>query len=193
MSGHLIVILGIQGSGKGTQAGLLVQKFGWTLATAGDLFRDRAAIDDELGRAVKANLDSGQIMTIGQWEAVVGERLARMKPDETMIFDGLLRSPEQVAVFERIRTGHNLPQPLILALQLPRERAFERLMERRRADDAPELINRRIDWSEELMMPVLDHYRPLGQVIDINGDQAVTAVHEEIIQKLTDTGILPHA
>ncbi len=186
MAAPILVMLGPQGSGKGTQSELLSHRLGISMVVAGDLFREEATKDTPLGQSVKALLDAGAIQTIENWKQVIGNYLKQSDVDRGLIFDSLLRSMEQVESFDRILAERHFDQPLIINLQVPTEVSVERLLGRGRYDDTQELIRRRLEWSETDMQPVIGHYRDLGRVLDINGDQTVEQVHAEIVAKLKE-------
>lgn len=189
MTGQILVILGPQGSGKGTQAELLAKRLDIPLVVAGDLFRAESVKGTSLGRSVKALLEKGEIQTIANWEQVVGNYLADADVSRGLLFDSLLRSMEQVASFDRILTTRHFNQPTIINLQVPTEVSVTRLLGRGRSDDTEPLIRRRLEWSATDMQPVISHYRAQGQVLDINGDQTVEQVQAEIVAKLKERGL----
>lgn len=190
---HVLIFLGPQGSGKGTQLELLQAIVGWPVIVMGDVFRAEATKATPRGQAVKALIDGGEIVPPKLWEPVLRDYLATFQHSGSILLDGVVRSPEQVSAFDRIRAELNLPEPLIINLQVPREESMTRLLKRHRHDDTREAIERRLQWSAEQTKPVIDHYRQSDRVIDINGNQSVDAVHQEIVHKLTDAGILSNA
>lgn len=185
----LILMVGLQGSGKGTQSALLADRLKLKHFVAGDYFREIQKEESDIGRKVKERLDKGQIMTIELWDEVVGQQL-RLVEDKSMILDGVLRSIEQVEIFEKIQAKKNWPQILILNLKVPRQVSVDRLLKRGRHDDTPQQISTRLDWSEQEMKPVLEHYRAKNQVIDINANQPVQDVEAEINQQLVKLGLV---
>ena len=190
-SGPLIIVLGPQGSGKGTQAQLLSERCHIPNVSAGDLLREAATKPTDLGRAVAALLRAGQLVTIDQWEAVVRSYLNEHDLSAGYLLDGVVRSLEQVSRFDELLTKKQLSQPWILFINLDDAVATERLLKRNRDDDTASQIRERLAWSRTQVEPVIDHYRSLGRVVEVNGDQTIEQVHAEIIDGLADIGALP--
>lgn len=184
----LLVFAGPQGSGKGTQATLLAEQFDLPLAVAGDLIRTVAQEKTELGHKTANLINNGQYVTLDIWEQIIGEYLRSTDLTRGIILDGFIRTMDQVHRFNDMQQEQTLPPILIINLTLPRDRSIERLLKRGRHDDTMEAIERRLKWSETDVKPAVDYYREIGQVIDINGDQAIDEVHDEIVAKLTDGG-----
>ena len=183
------LFLGPQGSGKGTQLELLNQRFGLPVVVMGEVLRTEAATGTELGRRIAALIDQGTLVTIDLWEAALEAYLVTIDVSRGLMADGLLRTMEQVNSFERIQAKLGLSNPLVLNIQLPRDVSIDRLLKRGRHDDTREAIESRLAWSESDVLPVIDHYRAMNQVIDLNGDQTIEAVHAEILEKLQDRGV----
>jgi adenylate kinase len=186
----LLVFLGPQGSGKGTQSHLLVEKLNVPRAEAGQLCRDASKQDTPLGHAIKAVMDRGELLPIDLWRPVIEQKLKSIDVSEGMIFDGFLRAPNQLAAYEDFRQELHLPEAIVVNLNLTREKSIERLMKRGRVDDTPELIATRLEWSENQVEDVLIHFRTLGKLIDVNADQPIETVQQEIIEKLKISGII---
>ncbi len=186
----LILFIGIQGSGKGTQASALAADLDLPLIIAGDMFRAVAAEPTELGRAVKENLAHGRIMTTQQWKAVVGRYLETQDLRRGAVLDGVLRSPDQVEAFQKIVAEQSLPPLVVLYLALKEEVAFNRLLKRARADDKPAQLQERFAWSRAQTLPVVEHYRSRGTLFEIDGDQSIDDVHAAIASALVEAGVI---
>lgn len=186
----VLVFLGPQGSGKGTQSTLLAQELLLPRSEAGQLFRDEAKQDTPLGRAIKEKLDRGEHMTTDLWKPVIERELRAVDGSKGMIFDGFLRNPDQLAQYEQFRKQYHLPEAIIIHLKLTREQAIERLMKRGRADDTPELIEKRLAFSAAKIKDILDHFRANDTVIDIDADNAIEVVQQSIRDALKARNII---
>ncbi|MBI2590150.1 nucleoside monophosphate kinase [Candidatus Berkelbacteria bacterium] len=186
----LLVFIGIQGSGKGTQASLLSKKLNLQHIIAGDIFRIVAQEPTPLGKSVADNLNHGRIMTIEQWAAVVGHYLEMQDLRQGVILDGVLRSPEQVSQLAKIISTKHLPAVYLIYLRLNRDQALARLLIRGREDDKPEQLAERFRWSEQQTLPVVDLYRELGQITEVNADQSIEDTQAEIVAKLKTQGLI---
>jgi len=109
-----IVLLGAPGSGKGTQAKLLVEKYQIPQISTGDLLRAAVAAGTELGKKAKAAMDAGQLVTDDVVLGMIQERLAEPDAKAGFILDGFPRNIPQAQSLDAMlaRTG----QPLQLAL-----------------------------------------------------------------------------
>lgn len=187
---RLLVFLGPQGSGKGTQSTLLAEKLNLPRAEAGQLCRDAAKEDTPLGRAAKKLIEHGEYFPLEIWKPIIEKQLKTVDGSKGMVFDGFLRTRDQLAAYEEFRVIYNLPKAMIIYLNLSREKAIERLTKRGRVDDTPELIAKRLAWSSAQVKDILDHFRSLGKTIDIDSDQSIEVVQQEIIDKLVAKGII---
>ena len=190
LKNQILVLLGTQGSGKGTHSELLSKKFNIPQVIAGDLFREKAKENSLIGKRIKARLDRGKLMTIDLWEKTISSYLQKHNFKEGVIFDSLLRSMAQVKRFDAIKKKKDLPDPWIIFISLSEDEAVKRLLKRNREDDTPENIRSRQAWSRSKMMPVINYYRKKNRVLEINGDQSIKEVHKDILKALKNKGIL---
>ncbi len=187
----IIIVIGPQGSGKGTQAALIARDYDMSSITAGDLFRNVAQENSDLGRRAKAVLDAGGLMPIDLWEAVVGSYLKRVDLTRGYLLDGVIRSMEQVDRFDQIVAAQSLSEPFVLSITLDEAVAIKRLLKRGRHDDTPEQIRVRLAWSQQEVQPVIDHFRKLGRLVEVDGDDTIDVVHQKIVVALTKVNALP--
>src|SRR6516225_5442954 len=92
-----LTLFGPPGSGKGTQAGFLVEHFGIPQVSTGDLFRAEIKADTELGRQVRTYMDRGDLVPDDVTLEVVRRRLAEPDADSGALFDGFPRTVAQAA------------------------------------------------------------------------------------------------
>ena len=187
---RLLVFLGPQGSGKGTQSTLLAETLNIPRAEAGQLCRDAAKEDTPLGRTAKKLIENGEYFPLEVWKPIIERQLQTIDGSRGMVFDGFLRTRDQLAAYEEFRVTYNLPKAMIIYLNLSKEKAIERLTKRGRVDDTPELIAKRLAWSSAQVKDILDHFRSLGKTIDIDSDQEIAVVQQEIVDKLAAKGII---
>lgn len=168
-----ILLIGPQGSGKSTQAEFLAKDLGLPKITMGDLFRQIAITDSEEGRRIKQILDSGQLVDDQTTAGLVKRRVDGGNTRDGFIMDGYPRTIEQVNIFDP-----NFDK--VIYLDVPRESVVERLMQRGRADDTRELINKRLDLYYQQTQPLLDYYRKKGILVEIDGTGDIQKVQDEI-------------
>jgi adenylate kinase len=183
-----VLLLGPQGSGKGTQAKRIEAEYGIPHIATGDMLR--AAIEDEteLGRRVKPILESGKLVPDELMIDLIRERLGRPDADEGFILDGFPRTAPQADALDTMLDEIGRSLSIVFEFQLPDEVARRRLLRRAelegRADDAPEAIDRRLALYHELTEPLVEHYRLQGNLVGIHGDRPVNEVFAEIQQAL---------
>ncbi len=165
-----IVLLGPPGSGKGTQGTRLADALGIRHLSTGDMLRAEAAAGTDLGRQVTPYLESGELVPDDLLLAVVRHALDEAGAAGGYVLDGLPRTAAQV--------GHLPADDLAIYLELPDDVARARLMARGegRADDDPEIIDRRLAVYHAQTAPVLDVYRRRGRLATVDGNQPPDAV-----------------
>ncbi len=128
----LVVFLGPPGAGKGTQAARLSAKYGIPQVSTGDMLREAVAADNDLGRTVKAIMDSGDLVEDDTMRDVVRERLKKPDTAAGAILDGFPRTSVQATALDELlqQTSHQ-GVDLVLYLDVPEDVLVERLSRRR--------------------------------------------------------------
>jgi adenylate kinase len=139
--GLYIILMGVQGSGKGTQAKFLVEKYGIPHISTGDLFRDMKTLDTPLAREVQAYLKAGALVPDEITDRVAAERLQQDDAKGGAILDGYPRNLAQVQAFERMLAERGEHIALVLVLELDREIAIKRAEGRRYSQDKQRVYN----------------------------------------------------
>lgn len=169
-----LVILGRQGSGKGTQAQRLVEAYGPVHISTGDMLRAAVVAGTELGLRAKALMDAGDLVGDKLINDIVAERLSEADVAERgFLLDGYPRTPDQAFALETVLAVFGTPMDVALNLDVPVDAATARMLERGRADDTEEAIRRRLDLYESETAPLLAWYgdRDLLAVVDGLGDE----------------------
>ncbi len=179
-----LVLFGIQGSGKGTQAKRLAAEFGYDIFEAGGELRKIAASGSELGVNVKSYIDAGNLVPHEIIMQVVKEAIAHRPKTQKILFDGIPRDIHQMKDFDSIMsdTGRDFRCIHIL---LSAEEGMKRILGRAklegRADDADTaIIEKRMKTFGEKTMPVIQAYEEKGKVVEISGEKDVNTVYEEM-------------
>jgi adenylate kinase len=179
-----LLLLGPQGAGKGTQAKRISKEHGIPHIATGDILREAVAAGSELGRRVKPIMESGALVPDELMIDLIRERLGSADTEPGFVLDGFPRTLPQAEALDEMLAEIGRPLNLILELQLLDETAIERLAGRAaiesRADDTPEAIRRRLELYHELSEPVVEHYRPTGNLVGIHADRNVDEVFLEI-------------
>lgn len=182
-----IILIGRQGSGKGTQGKILAEKYGYQIFETGGALRAMAQEDSDLGRKVKDITSRGDLVPNEIVMEIVADFLEGLDKKTPVIFDGIPRSVEQQeSLDEEIqKAGRSY---IALEIKLSTDRAVERLIERGktegRADDNIVAIQKRIENFETFTMPVIKNYEDRDLLIAVDGDQELEVVTEEVIKAL---------
>lgn len=179
-----LVFFGIQGSGKGTQAKKLAAEFGYEIFEAGGELRKIAASGSKLGDTVKSYIDQGHLVPHQIIMQVVKEAVSARPKTTKILFDGIPRDVDQMRDFDAIMAAADRPFRCIEIL-LSEDQAKARILGRAkaegRADDAnAEIILRRMDTFKQKTRPVIETYRKVGNLIEIDGNRGVDAVYEDL-------------
>jgi adenylate kinase len=131
MSSRVILFLGPPGSGKGTQSSLLSGQLGIPALSTGDMLRAEARQDTPAGLKLRGILASGALVADEVVCDAVRSRLRRELPARGMILDGFPRTRKQAECLDGILSGMGMPGPMVLHLDVARERLLSRLTARR--------------------------------------------------------------
>ena len=168
-----LVILGRQGSGKGTQAARLVEAYRPIHISTGDMLRAAVAAGTELGLQARALMDAGDLVGDDLINGIVAERLAQPDVAENgFLLDGYPRTPDQAAAMEVFLAEAGTPLDAAVNLDVPVDEVTARMLARGRADDTEEAIRRRLALYESETAPLLAWFadRGLLDVVDGLGD-----------------------
>ncbi|MDQ5820653.1 MAG: adenylate kinase [Actinomycetota bacterium] len=183
-----ILLLGPQGSGKGTQAERIARTYGIPHIATGDMLRAAMAAGTELGRRVKPIYDAGELVPDDLMIELIRERLSEPDAEEGLVLDGFPRTPEQAEALDDMLLEIGRPLDVVFDLQIDEPTAVERLLGRARdegrTDDTPEAIATRLELFRKKTLPVIEHYRAQGKVVGIHAAGTVNEVFNEIQETL---------
>ena len=181
-----LLLLGVQGSGKGTQAKRLAAEYGLEHLSTGDMLRQAIAEGTELGRRVKPILEAGDLVPDDLMIELIRKRLEAPEAAVGFILDGFPRTMAQADALDSMLAEVDRPLSVVLELQVPDDVAIQRLRKRAveegRSDDTPEAIANRIDLYHRETKPLVSHYRLAGNLVGIHGDRSENEVFSEIQQ-----------
>lgn len=180
-----LILVGIQGSGKGTQAKILVEKHGFQILETGSFFRSLRDNNSDLARRVITTIDKGEYVDDQTVIEIVEGLLAGMDPAKPILYDGIPRSePQRIALEEILKERERDFQ--VISINIPQEEAFDRLSKRSdlegRKDDTPEGIKNRIDLFHELTEPMIASWHKQGRVTEIDGMGSIGDISQRIQQ-----------
>jgi adenylate kinase len=167
-----LVLLGRQGSGKGTQGTRLAAHFQIAHISTGEMLRNAIRLGTPVGRAVQDTIDQGRLVDdelIGSLvKGRLGEADARTRG---YLLDGFPRTLPQAHALDDIARAR--PINVVIDLDVPRDIVMARLNARlaveHRADDSPAAVERRLALYEEQTAPLIAHYRKQGVLAQVDG------------------------
>jgi adenylate kinase len=188
-----LLIVGPQGSGKGTQGVRIAEAFGIPAISTGDVFRGAVADGTPLGQQVKAIIESGNLVPDELTSAVVRDRLSQADAGDGFLLDGFPRNIAQVASLDDFLEGREESLDAVIELVVPRDESIARLSQRAaeqgRTDDTDEVIANRLAIYERETAPILDVYRTRGVVDRIDGVGGLDEITERIVAALEARGL----
>ena len=126
-----IVLMGAQGTGKGTQATILAQAYRIPHISTGDILRQAVKDGTPLGKKAQAVMERGELVSDDIMIGIVRERLARPDCEKGFIFDGFPRTIAQADAFTEAVRDRGLRLDAVVSLEVPREILLERMTGRR--------------------------------------------------------------
>jgi adenylate kinase len=185
-----ILLLGPQGSGKGTQAKLISKTYGVPQIATGDMIREMKELDIPVGREVKAVYDAGELVDDDLMIRLIEGRLDRGDTLPGFVLDGFPRNMAQAEALDELLRELGRDVDVVFDFQIADrdtllERMLKRAAEEGRSDDTPEAIRRRLELYEQETAPLVEYYRTTrGNVVGIHADRPIEQVFSEIRETL---------
>lgn len=203
-----LIILGPQGSGKGTQADLLSKHFNVPHIDGGQLLRNEIAQKTDIGKKIAAPMKRGELIPSEIMDDIIRNRIDQPDCEKGFIFDGYPRQLEEAEFLDSITEIE-----AVIILDIPDELAVRRLAARRicvgctvplygapqdikkpcgdcggkleqRADDQPEAVKRRLELYHAQTEPLIEYYRPRGIVHVVDGSKGIQPVFKNLLKAL---------
>ncbi len=208
-----LLIMGLPGAGKGTQAAKIVEKFHVAHISTGDMFRAAMANQTEMGVLAKSYIDKGELVPDEVTNGIVKERLSQDDIKETgFLLDGYPRTIEQAHALDETLAELGIELEGVINIEVNPDCLLERLSGRiihrktgetfhkvfnppvdykeedyyQREDDKPETVKRRLDVNIAQGEPIIAFYRSKGLVHDIQGNQDINDVFSDIEKVLSN-------
>ena len=185
-----VLLLGIQGSGKGTQAKRIAAEYDSPHVATGDILRKAIEDGTTLGKEVEGILARGELVPDATMIDLIRERLS---DSDGFVLDGFPRTMAQAEALDEMLAEINRPLDVVFVLQVPdnvaRERLAKRALEEGRADDTPAAIDTRIATYHRETEPIVEHYRARGSLVPIPGTGTVEEVFRQIQDALEQVAV----
>ena len=203
-----LLIMGLPGAGKGTQAAKIVEGYQVAHISTGDMFRAAMANQTEMGVLAKSYIDRGDLVPDDVTNGIVKERLSQADIREKgFLLDGFPRTIDQAYALDQILKELDLKLEGVINIEVDPNSLLERLSGRiihketgetyhkvfnppagdyneddyyQREDDKPESVKRRLEVNIAQGAPIIEHYRAEGLVHDIDGNQEIGKVTSDI-------------
>ena len=185
------MVLGPQGSGKGTQAKKIAATYGIPHIATGDMIREMMQRPTELGAELREVYDRGDLVSDDLMIRLIRDRLDRGDTLPGFVLDGFPRTLVQAEALDDLMSELGRPIDIVFEFQVPdRQQLFDRLLKRareeNRSDDAPEAMQRRLELYDTETAPLVEYYRSTrGNVVGIHADRTIEDVFHEIQQALS--------
>lgn len=215
-----LIFFGPQGSGKGTQAKLLAERFNLRHLSSGEALRQTARSVTPLGRYLSRQLATGRLTPISKLLEVFAVSIEKIPNGQGIVFDGFARQITETRLFLRKlkKLGRHIDAALLI--DISEKETIKRLSRRLqcascnrvfiassklragtkcpncggllfvRSDDGPAAVKRRLRLYRKRTLPVIRHFQKQGLLVKINGEQSVEAVRRDIVAALGRRGFI---
>lgn len=185
-----MILLGPPGAGKGTQAARISERLNIPAISTGDIFRKNIAEGTELGKAAKSYIDKGEYVPNEVTNGLVHDRLHWDDAVEGFLLDGYPRTLDQVEELERMLDADGLSLDVAVEITADTEEIVKRLLKRateqNRADDTEPVIRHRMEVYTAQTQPLVDVYRDMGLLVQVDGIGEIDEVTERIYEALSE-------
>jgi len=192
-----IVLFGPPGAGKGTQAKILTQNYGWPQLSTGDMLRAAIKAGTDLGKQVEAIMAKGNLVSDEIVVGIIGERYDQPDCKFGAIFDGFPRTVAQAEALDKMLAGRKRKIDHVIELKVDEAALLARAEKRYneaiakgeepRADDNPETVKNRQTVYHRDTAAVLPYYRAQGKVTAVDGMALIETVTAAIAKAIDAT------
>jgi len=177
----IVFVVGGPGSGKGTQCEKIVEKYGFTHFSSGDLLRAEVVSGSEKGDWLKSIMEKGELVPLEEvLELIKKNMISSSESSKGFLIDGYPREIEQGIKFENTIA----PCTFVLWIDASQQTMMERLLHRAktsgRADDNEQTIKNRLETFVRATEPVIEYYKKQNKVKQINSELPVDDVFEQV-------------
>jgi adenylate kinase len=178
-----LLLIGAPGSGKGTQAELLAERFGIAHISSGDLLRQNVRENTSLGQQIRQYVDKGDLVP----DSLVMNMLRKpvLAATNGYVLDGFPRTVDQAEAAYAVVEPLGAEVQAAIHLEVPHPELIRRLLARGRgSDDTQEVIEHRLQVYDQKTVPLLEYYAGREWMFAVDGTQSPEAVHEDIVRRI---------
>jgi adenylate kinase len=187
-----ILLLGPQGSGKGTQAKRLAEEYGLVHIATGDILRGAMEEGSDLGDRVREYYERGELAPDDLMIELIRKGLSANGASEGFILDGFPRNMAQAEALDKMLRDIGKPLDVVFELQLSDEECLKRMQKRAaeegRTDDTPEAMRKRLEIYHAETEPLVEYYRVRGNLVGIHADRSIPQVFAELQETIEHMG-----
>ncbi len=180
-----IILFGPPGSGKGTQASKLVEKYKLAHISTGDLFRSETSQKTELGLKALEYMSQGMLVPDEVTIGMLKNKVASLPDVKGFIYDGFPRTSPQAQALDAMLCEKNEEIGILLSLEVPEQEIIARILNRglssgRPDDNDEQIIRKRIQVYLSETAIVFDHYNTLGKSFKVDGVGSIEDIFERL-------------
>ena len=189
-----IILLGPPGSGKGTQAQRLVQRYGIVQLSTGEMLRAAVAAGTPVGLRAKDIMASGGLVPDEVVVGVIADRIEQGDAKKGFILDGFPRTVPQAAALDDLLKHKHLKLDAVIELRVNESALLQRVEtrvaemqargEKVRVDDTPEVLTKRLAAYRSLTEPLIHYYSERRKLLTVDGMMSIEQVTREIARIL---------
>lgn len=193
MKAMRMTILGPSGGGKGTQAKLIEEKYGWKHISVGEEFRRQISKETELGLKAKEYVESGKWVPTDLTFAVIKPTLEE-NLSTGFVLDGFPRLPDQPEFLDIFLNGHDVKLDLAIHIDIHPEvimsrrvKAWEKgksFYDKKRKDETIEAINSRIEEYKKTIEPIIKYYQEKNILLRVDGERPIEPIFKDISSEI---------
>lgn len=171
------IFLGVQGSGKSTQAKLIAEKLSLPYIEMGKLFRDKREDDDEDAKKIRETIDHGKLVPDELAIRTLRQRLSQADCKNGYVLDGYPRNKAQLKGVDR-------DVDKVFYIHISDDEAIKRLTLRARHDDTQEALKKRMSWHHSETEPLLAEFRQAKILEEVDGERTIEEIADDIKERV---------
>ncbi len=179
-----IIIFGPPGAGKGTQSKFITENFNLFQLSTGEFLRKEISNNTETGKKIASIINSGSLVSDDIVSDLIEKIISNKEYHNRIIFDGYPRSLNQAKNLDTLLKKYKQKIDIVLKLSVGLQTIKKRILERRnlekRSDDSEEIAIKRYKTYEKSIEPILDFYKKLNLLKEVNGERPISEINDEI-------------